>query len=163
MWLGHLRLPSSWKAYAFLSAWVTAVVKLDWDQGVLKKKKKKVDWAKVAASLSTEAGITATEIEAQQYPGPPQTCARAHGNQGGQVSIWKANLQTLQKLQKQNVAAQHTHCMSARREKLNLQPGGLKRRPCCAYLTQCLHPTPTRGPDDTLLLCSSIPKHCYFL
>lgn len=41
MWLGHLHLPSSWKAYAFLSAWVTAVVKLDWDQRVLKKKKKK--------------------------------------------------------------------------------------------------------------------------
>lgn len=26
-----------------------------------------------------------------------------------------------------------------------------------------VHPTPTRGPDDTLLLGSSIPKRCYFL
>lgn len=34
---------------------------------------------------------------------------------------------------------------------------GWERRPCCcAYLTQCLHPTQTCGPDDTLLLCSSI-------
>lgn len=122
MWLGHLHLPSSWKAYAFLSAWVTAVVKLDWDQRVLKKKRKKrpttkkVDWAQVAASLSTEAGITATEIKAQQYPGSPQTCARSSRKSGRTGFYLEGESTNISEITKTKSSSTHTMHVRKTRE-----------------------------------------------
>lgn len=83
--------------------------------------------------------------------------------------IREVNLQTPHKLGTK-VAAPHPAASRRMRDKLG-QPCGRpvkieKKKDVLASPTSLgvsVHPTPTRGPDDTLLLGSSIPKRCYFL
>lgn len=87
MWLGHLRLPSSWKAYAFLSAWVTAVVKLDWDQGVLKKKKKESRLSQSSCITEHRGGYNCNRDRSPTIPGTPANL-RASSRKSGRTGFY---------------------------------------------------------------------------
>lgn len=141
VWLGHLHPPCSSKPDAFASA-----------DGVINAGVSVCP--KVSASASTLAGRSATGWGRDQSR-TPSTHGGSSDISPRDVLTWKLAIQTRKKSNRSRISRPQLD------EEVETACWTLSRSKKPSYLSRSASRF-TRGPDDALLLCSSILQHCYF-